>query len=109
MLLGPQGQQAERFSGLPLTQQGSKSPLELPMEMLPGVTAQKLTEAHCRSWLSPVGGCAVGTSLSPTSHHVGPTQAGLGPLAMPPVLPMPPHHHPPHCHHKVWWEQLWKG
>lgn len=108
MFLGHQAQQAERFSGLPLIQ-GSKSPLELLKEMLPGVTVQRLTEEHCRSWLSPVGGCAVGTSLSSTLYHVGPTQAGLGPLVMPPVLPTPPHHHPPHCHHKVWWEQLWKG
>lgn len=54
------------------------------------MTVQRLTEAHHRNWLSPVGGCAVGTSLSPTLHHVGATQAGLGPLVMPQSCPCLP-------------------
>lgn len=62
---------------------------------------QRLTEAHGRNWLSPVGHpsgcCAVGTFLSPTSHHGGPTQAGHGPLVMPPALPTSPHHDPPNA------------
>lgn len=37
-----------------------------------------------------MGGGAVGTALSPALHCVGPTQAGLGLLSMPSVLPMPP-------------------
>lgn len=95
MLLGPCGlgawQGAGKFSRLPHPRQGSRSPPGiLPREMLPGVTVWGQTQEHpglcspARSRLSPAGGWAVGTALSPTLSLVGPTRAGLGPSAMPP-------------------------
>lgn len=90
MPLGPQGRQAERFSGLPLTQQGSKSPLELPKELLPAVTVQRLTEAHGRSWLSPWGDCTEDLSVP----HLASSRAwsfgdALRPGHAPPSSPSP--------------------